>query len=431
MPIQTDSPPTLVIDHIGRLVTCEAPFDGQDPLGVIEDAAVVVSGGVLAAVGPRRQVRPEAGWPLAASVIDARGRVVTPGFVDCHTHLCFGGDRRAEYALRREGVSYATIAEQGGGILSTVQATRQALRECPEQLAESVGRRLDHMLIHGTTTAEVKSGYGLSTETELAILRLYRSVDRGHPVDLVPTFLGAHDIPLEFRSDGEAGRLRFVELLCQESLPAVAGEGLARFCDIFCEKGAFTLEESRRVLCRGIDLGLGAKIHCDQFHSLGGTRLAAEIGAVSVDHLHVTAPADASALAAGGTVPVGLPGVTYFLGLSDATPWKEFYRAGAPMALATDWNPGTCMTGNPQAIASIASSRWRMPDSLILRGLTIEAARAIGRAQDLGSVAIGKQADVLVLDCRHEGELMYHFGVNHVDTVVKAGRIVVCGGRRV
>ena len=425
------APPTLVIDHIGRLVTCEGSPENPHDLGVIEDAAVVISGSRITARGPRRDVVPEKGWPRGTSVVDAGGHVVMPGLIDCHTHVCFAGDRQHEYQERVAGVGYQAIAERGGGILSTVREMRQALNENPDELATRLVSRLNQMLAYGTTTAEVKSGYGLSTEAELAILRLYRHVDHTHSIDLIPTFLGAHEVPSEFRAQGTPGRGHYLDLVCQETLPAVAAEGLARFCDVFCEKGVFTVEESRRVLRRGIELGMGAKMHCDQFTALGGTRLAAELGAVSVDHLHVTAPTDARALAQSGVVAVGLPGVTYFLGLDDATPWSALREAGVPLALATDFNPGTCMTENLQSIASIASSRWRMPDNMILRGLTIEAAKAVGRDSEMGSVAVGKQADLLVLDCRHEGALTYHFGVNHVETVIKAGRAVIQGGQHV
>ena len=424
-PSQSVSQAILAIDHIGRLVTC----GGEDALGVIPDAAVVITGRRIVALGPRQDVVPPGGWRSGIQVIDAGGRVVLPGFVDCHTHLCFAGERRGEYQARVGGASYQELAARGGGILSTVRDTRRALTEQREELAGLLRGRLDQMLSHGTTTVEVKSGYGLSTETELATLRLYQEVDHTHPVDLIPTFLGAHEIPPEFRANGQTGRTRYLDLLCQETLPAVAEHGLARFCDVFCEKGVFSVEESRRVLQRGIDLGLGAKIHCDQFNVLGGTALAAELGMVSVDHLHVTPRANVRDLAAGGAVAVGLPGVTYFLGIEDATPWLEFHQAKVPVALATDFNPGTCMSSNLQIIASIASSRWRMPDTLILRGLTIEAARAVGRADEIGSLATGKLADLLILDCDHEGELTYHFGVNHVETVIKAGQVVVKGGR--
>ncbi len=423
--------PTLIIDHIGRLVTCEAAADSHDPLGVIEDAAVVIAGEAIAAAGSRSEILARDSWPRGAHVINAGGKVVLPGFVDCHTHLCFAGSRREEYGLRLAGTSYQAIAERGGGILSTVRDTRRALRERPGELADRLRQRLDQMLVHGTTTAEVKSGYGLSTDSEVAILRLYREVDHSHPVDLVPTFLGAHEIPDEFRANGTHGRARYVDLLLEETLPAVAEQHLARFCDVYCEKGLFTVEDSGRILGRALELGLAPKIHCDQFSALGGLRLAAELGAVSADHLHVTPPAAVDSLAKSGTVAVGLPGVTYFLGLEDATPWPEFRRAGVPLALATDFNPGTCMTNNLQAIASIASSRWRMPVDVILRGMTIEAARAVGGAEDIGRIASGKRADLLILDCEHEGDLVYRFGVNHVGTVIKRGHVVVEKGHRV
>lgn len=427
----THQPATLVIDHIGRLVTCAAPHGTPSSLAVVEDAAVAIGGRHVLALGPRRELVPPRGWPSGCRIIDAERRVVVPGFVDCHTHLCFAGSRRDEYQERLGGASYASIAQRGGGILSTVRQTRAALRGRRAALAEDLRSRLDRMLLHGTTTAEVKSGYGLATGDELDTLRLYRDVGATHPLELVPTFLGAHELPPEFREDGEAGRARYLDLVCNEMLPAVATEKLAAFCDVFCEAHVFGVEDARRVLERGAELGLRPKLHCDQFHALGGVGLAADLKAVSVDHLHVTSPSDAALLARAGTVAVGLPGVTYFLGLEDRTPWAAFRDAGVPLALASDFNPGTCMTSNLQTIASIASSRWRVPDPMIFTALTLHAARAVMREHDLGSLAVGKQADLLILDCAHEGDVTYHFGVNHVETVVKAGQVVVRGGRRV
>ncbi len=422
---------TLIIDHIGRLVTCASATGDAAAWAVTEDAAVVVGGRRILALGPRRDLVSRGGWPPGCRIIDAERHVVMPGFVDCHTHLCFAGSRRDEYQERLRGASYESIAQRGGGILFTVRETRAALRERRADLAEDLRRRLDQMLLHGTTTAEVKSGYGLTTDDEMDTLRLYKEVGRTHPVELVPTFLGAHELPPEFRKDGEAGRGRYLDLVCNEMLPAVASERLAAFCDVFCEEHVFGVEDARRVLERGAKLGLRPKLHCDQFHALGGVRLAADLQAVSVDHLHVTSPSDAALLARAGTVAVGLPGVTYFLGAEDRTPWAAFRDAGVPFALASDFNPGTCMTGNLQTIASIGSSRWRVPDPMILEGLTLHAARAVGRERDLGSLAVGKQADLLILDCAHEGDLTYRFGVNHVQTVIKAGTLVVQGGRLV
>lgn len=426
------SPPTLVIDRIGRLVSCDHLGNGTaNPLGVIENAAITIDGAHISALGPRNAVMPTRGWPPGVEVLDAAHQTVLPGLVDCHTHLCFGGDRRQEYQERRLGVSYETIAARGGGILSTVTATRRALQEDPGSLVERMQGYLDQMLLHGTTTAEVKSGYGLSTEAEVAMLRLYRDVNASHPVDLIPTFLGAHLVPSEYRFRDGHGRRRYVDLLCEEMLPAVAGEGLAEFCDVFCERDAFTVEEAERILRRGLELGLKPKLHCDQFHAIGGTKVAAALRATSVDHLHVTPASEVEPLAAAGTVAVGLPGVTYFLGLEDATPWRAFHEAGVPLALATDFNPGTSMTNNLQIIASFASSRWRMPDELILPAITREAAWAVGRQDSLGTLGPGRPADLIILDSPHEGVVTYHYGVNHVDTVIKGGRIQVRGGCRV
>lgn len=426
------STPSLVIDRIGRLVTCVQTGHGtRNPLGIIENAAITIEGSHISALGPRDAVIPTRGWPRGVQVLDAAHRAVLPGLVDCHTHLCFGGDRRHEYQERRLGVSYEAIAARGGGILSTVTATRQALQDDPDSLVERMKGYLDQMLLHGTTTAEVKSGYGLSTEAEVAMLRLYRDINARHPIDLIPTFLGAHQTPPDYRTPDDRGRRRYVDLLCEEMLPVVASEGLAEFCDVFCERDVFTAGESERILRRGLDLGLKPKLHCDQFHAIGGIKVAAALRATSVDHLHVTPPSAVEPLAAAGTVAVGLPGVTYFLGLEDATPWRALHEAGVPMALATDFNPGTSMTNNLQIIASIASSRWRMPDELILPAITREAARAVGRQDSLGSLAPGRPADLIILDSSHEGVLTYHFGVNHVDTVIKGGRIHVRGGCRV
>jgi imidazolonepropionase len=364
----------------------------------------------------------------AVSEIDATGKVVCPGFVDPHTHLVWMGDRAAEFEQRVAGATYMEIMEAGGGIMSTVRATREA---SVDELVMAARTRLDRMLAHGTTTVEVKTGYGLTTEAELRQLEAIVALDRLHPATVVPTFLGAHAIPSEYRNRPDA----YVDLIIEEMLPAVAEKALALeidppFCDAFCEEGAFDLQQTRRILEAARDLGFPLKVHVDEFKALGGTRLAVELGATSADHLVKTAPEDIAALGRADTVAVSLPSTPFGLGHTTYTPARALLAAGAALALATDCNPGTAWNESMPFVIALACRYLRLTPAQALVAATLNAAHALQLSENRGSLMPGYAADLLVLnvpDYRHVG---YRFGTNPVALVIKDGKIVCERGER-
>jgi len=385
-------------------------FVGPDEL--IEDGAVAVQDGAIAAVGPTAEVIREYPPENAAESIDASGRTVLPGFVDAHTHALFAGDRSDEYAAKLRGKTYEEIMAEGGGILSTVSAVRAADEQ---QLVENLRGHLDTMLAHGTTTVEVKSGYGLDTDSELKMLRALDRVDADHPVDVVPTFMGAHAVP-----EGYA-EAEYVDEVITEQLPAVADQGVAEFCDTFTETGVFSVEQSRRVLQAGIEYGLTPKVHAEELSHLGGTQLAAEVGAASADHLlHATAE-DAKALADAGTTPVLLPGTAFSLGAEYAD-YEQFHDAGCSVAVATDFNPNCYSQSMPMAIALACSGMGMTPRDAIAAA-TAGGAAAVDRPS-LGTLEQNSPADLLVVGGPTHVYLPYNFGINTVDVVVKNGAVV-------
>ncbi len=390
-------------------------------LGLIEDGAVAIAAGRVVAVGPSREVRPHFD---ATREIDARGKVVCPGFVDPHTHLVWMGDRAAEFEQRIAGATYMEIMAAGGGIMSTVRATRDA---SVDELVAAMRPRLDRMLAHGTTTVEVKTGYGLETAAELRQLEAIVALDRIHPVTLVPTFLGAHAVPTEYRDCPAA----YVDGVIHEMLPAVADKsralGLPRlpFCDVFCEDGAFDLAQSRRILEAARALGFPLKIHVDEFATLGGARLAVELGATSADHLVTTPPEDIAALGASQTMAVSLPCTPFGLGYTAYTPARALLEAGAALALATDCNPGTAWNESMSFVIALACRYLRITPAQALVAATLNAAFAIGLGERVGSLAPGYAGDLLLLDVPDYRHLGYRFGVNPVALVVKDGKVVV------
>lgn len=414
----------LLITNIGQLVTCaspEGPKRGaamRDP-GIIPDGAVAVKEGRLIAVGPADALA----GVRAARVVDARGTAVCPGFVDAHTHVVYAGDRVHEFELRIQGASYMEIMAAGGGIVSTMRQTRAA---APADLVAAALPRLDEMLALGTTTVEIKSGYGLEPQAELAMLRAIAELERRHPCTLVPTFLGAHTVPPEFRDDA-AG---YVAQVIDEMLPAVsawyaaspfAAAGVPLFVDVFCEDHAFTVAQAERILRAGQAAGFGAKIHVDQFTSLGGAAMAAAIGAVSADHLDVTRPADVARLAASGTVCVPLPAVNFNLGQTAFAPARALVDAGAAVALATDANPGSAPCLSMPLVMAIACRYQRLLPAEALLAATINAAHALRLADRVGSLEVGKQADLLLLKQADYRHLAYFFGGNPVARILKRG----------
>ncbi len=394
-------------------------------LGIIFNGAVAIQDGRVVAVGPTAEVRARvhARWE-----IDATGRVVVPGFVDPHTHLVWHGDRAGEFEQRIAGASYLEIMAAGGGIMSTVRATRSA---SVADLVRGLRQRLDRMLAHGATTVEVKTGYGLDTETELRLLEAIVEANRTHPVTVIPTFLGAHAIPVEFRERPEA----YVTLVVEEMLPAVAEKsrqlGLASlpFCDVFCERGAFDLAQTERILRAAQALGFPLKVHVDEFAPLGGTRLAVALGAVSVDHVVTTPPEDIAALGASDTVAVSLPCTPFGLGQCEYTPAKAILAAGGTLALATDCNPGTAWCESVPFAIALACRYLHLTPKQALVAATLNAAFAVGLGHEVGSLAQGYAGDLLVLDVPDYRHLGYRFGGNPVAVVVKRGVVVWQKGR--
>lgn len=421
------SPADFIIVHAGQLLTLagpnEAPRTGSTmtDLGLVSDGAVAVSEGVIVAAGTTAEVM-DAVVPAPGSVmLDAAGAVVLPGLVDPHTHLVFAGSRADEFELRVQGASYQEIAARGGGILSTMRATRAATEA---DLVALGRRRLDQMLAHGTTTVEAKSGYGLTVEDELKCLRVINRLTAVHEVDVIPTFLGAHAVPPEF-ADDPAG---YVTLIIDEMLPAVIDEDLAEFCDVFCEVGAFTPQQSRDVLTAAREAGLDAKIHADELSDLGGAALAADVEAISADHLLMASDDGLRALAAVGTIAVLLPGTALFLGLPFA-PAQKMLEAGVAIAVGTDFNPGTSPTYSMFAAIALSCAGMKLTPAQAIVAATINAAHALGVAEEVGSLEPGKAADLVIVGVEDYRELGMRFGVNPVQTVVKRGRVVYRAGR--
>ncbi len=412
----------LIVRNIGQLVTLEGPSGpragpAQKELAIVRRGAVAAVDGRIVAVGTEGEVTEAIESTPDTLVLDAGGAVVTPGFVDPHTHAVFARTREDEFAMRVEGKSYEEIAEAGGGIRSSVRSLRAA---SADDLLTRGRATLDRMLTHGTTTAEVKSGYGLSLEAELKTLRVIDTLARTHDVDVVPTFLGAHEFPDEWRDDRDG----YVVHVADEMIPAVAGEGLAKFCDVFCEEGVFTFEQSRRILLAGVDAGLAPKIHADELHASGGAELAAMVGAVSADHLVCVSDDGIVKLAEAGVVAVLLPGTTLSLGKTEFARARAMIEAGVPVALATDCNPGSSMTESMQIIVSLASMMLRMTPAEAITAATVNAAAAVGLDGEIGTLAPGKLCDLVIWEVDDHRAIPYHYGVNLATSVVKRGRVV-------
>ncbi|MFN8475800.1 MAG: imidazolonepropionase [Anaerolineae bacterium] len=419
----------LLIHSAAQLVTCATP-DGKPrrgaamrDVGIVVDGAVAVADGAIVAVGKTDDVLAVA---KPRRSIDASGHVVCPGFVDAHTHVVYAGNRIAEFEMRLAGATYLDIMAAGGGIVDTMRATREASLV---EIATQSQARLDTMLSLGTTTAEVKTGYGLDTPTELKLLQAIAQLDLTQHVDLVPTFLGAHALPPEYRGRGDD----YVTLVNSEMLPIVAAwyksshfpaEDTPCFVDVFCERNAFDVAQSRRVLETGKALGMDVKAHVDEFVSLGGLPMAVDLGAASVDHLDATTPDDMARLAASDTVGVVLPAVNFNLGSVDYADARTLVDAGAAIALATDINPGSAPCPSMPLVMAIACRYQRLLPSEALVAGTLNAAHAIGVGGRVGSIEVGKQADLLIVDAPDYRYLAYEFGGNLVGRVIKYGNIV-------
>lgn len=412
------TPDSVLVSHAAELLTLRGPpgprvRESSMDLGLIEDGAVYAEGARIVDVGPTREVL--ARHPRARVTIDASGKLVLPGFVDAHTHAVFAGSREHEVEWKAQGLTYAEIAARGGGILHTVRTTRDA-RE--EDLARTAAERLRAMRAHGTTTAEVKSGYGLRTDDETKLLRAARSAGDLADVDVVPTFLGAHAVPPEYQGDADG----YVNRLIEEALPAVAGEHLADFCDAFVEAGYFNAEQARRLLLRAREAGLGVKVHADELSESGGAVLAGELQATSADHLLHPSEAGIEGMARAGVVAVLLPATS----LASRLPYADGRRlidAGIPVALGTDFNPN-CWCESMQLAISLACHHNDLLPAQGIVAATINAAYAVGRADRAGSLEPGKLADLLVLDVPSYRHIGYRLGGNAVDVVLRRGRVV-------
>jgi len=409
--------PEILIVNAAQIIKplVDPPKDRK--LDILKGAALAIKGGVIAALGDQGEILSRFQIGPSTQVIEATGKVVTPGFVDSHTHPIFCGNRVDEFEMRLRGKSYQEIAQAGGGIRSSVRGLREASKA---ELIEHALPRLDRFLTYGTTTLEAKSGYGLSIEDEIKSLEVIRELNGRHPIDLIPTFLGAHEIPDEYRSN----RQRYIELVTREMIPRVVDEGLAEFCDVFCEEGVFSIEESRRILRAAKEAGLKLKIHADQLHPTGGAELAAELGAISADHLEWISERGIQRLAEVGVVATLLPGSVFFLGMDRYPPARSLLEAAVPVALATDFNPGSCMTESMPMILTLAAIQMRMSPEEVLWAATAGGAQAVDRKGELGTIAVGKKADLVIWDVPDYREIPYHFGVNLVHTVIKSGKIV-------
>lgn len=413
--------PDMLITGVGELATAQGkrPLAGEDQSSITRRAGVEVlcRDGRIVFVGSPEERRVRFGEADGTERLDLGGRTLVPGFVDAHTHLPWAGYRESEFAQRLAGATYLEIAAAGGGILSTVRSTRAASED---ELAENTRQRLDRMLQHGTTTAEVKSGYGLSLEHELKQLRAIDRAGREHTVDVVPTLMAAHEFPPEHRDD----RDRWVDEIVGEVVPAAAAAGLARFCDVFCEQGVFTVEQARRVLEAGMAHGLAPRLHADEFVDSGAAELAGDLGAVSADHLVAVSDAGIAALAHGGVLGVMLPGVSFFLMKRDYAPARRLIEAGVPLVLATDCNPGSSHTESLPFIIQLAVFQMGLTIEECLTAVTLNAACCLGLGETAGSIEEGKAADLVVLDMPNLLHLGYHLGVNPVHAVIKGGRVV-------
>jgi len=397
----------IIIKNANELLTLKGPNtprkkEEMKDLTIIKNGSIAIKDGLIVDIGKNLSYKSE-------KIIDAKEKTVMPGFVDPHTHLVYAGSREFELDMKLQGYSYMDILKKGGGISYTVNETRKA---SISDLVNDGNKRLDTMLSYGTTSCEAKSGYGLNTETELKILKCIKKLDETHAVDIVPTFLGAHAIPNEYTAK------EYVDIVVNEMIPKV--KNYVKFCDVFCEKGVFTVEQSRRILKTGKEHGLVPKIHADEIVDTGGAALAVEVGAISADHLLRANDKGLKQMAKNGVVGVMLPGTPFSLMMKDYADARKMIEYGIPLALATDLNPN-CWTENMQFMIQLACFNMKLTPSEAVTAATFNAACAIGLNDTVGSLEAGKQADIVILDCPNHMWIPYHFGVNLVETVIKKG----------
>ncbi len=405
----------LLIKNAKQLLNPITNSSNAGRLEIIKNGLIACFQGKIVLSGSTSELINQVHLVDNATTIDATSKVVTPGFVDPHTHPVFYGTRENEFEMRCQGKSYKQIAETGGGIRYSVRQLRTASKE---QLIQHALPYLDRFIQHGTTTIEAKSGYGLSLEDELKSLEVIHELNRLHPIDLIPTFLGAHEIPDEYRHHREG----YIDLIIKEMIPQVAERKLAEFCDIFCEEHVFNFQESEKILTAALDHGFKLKIHADQLTDSGGAELAAKLGAVSADHLDYATPKTIEKLKSAGTISVLLPGAVFFLGLNRYAPARKMIDAGMRVALATDFNPGSCMTESMALMMTLGCIYMKMLPEEVWLATTLHAAQAVSRTSAIGSFTPGANADLVIWNIPNYQYLPYHFGVNLVDQVIKNGK---------
>lgn len=408
----------ILIKNISQLVTMSggsSPRRGRQmsDVGILMDGWVLIENDRIISVGSG-----EAPVKKDCLIIDGKGKTVAPGLIDSHTHLIHGGSREDELEMKLMGVPYIEILKKGGGILSTVRATREMSKE---DLKWKAKRSMDEMIIHGTTTCEAKSGYGLNFQDEIKCLEVIRELKGEHPLSLIPTYLGAHAVPLEYKDN----RDEYIKLVTEKVIPYISREKLAEFIDCFCEEGVFSVDESRIILKKGKEMGLLAKIHADEIEPMGGAELAGELDAISAEHLLAASEQGMVSLRDNGVIPVLLPATSFYLMLGRYADARKMIELNLPVALATDYNPGTCPTESLQNVMAFACFGMRMTPKEIITAMTINAACAVNRQDEIGSIEEGKRADIVIFNTPNLNYLVYHFGINHVDIVIKDGRIVV------
>lgn len=416
----------MIIKNISCLVTCAGSFpktkDKLKDAGIIENGYIVIEDNFIVDIGSGDGYKKYLNDNRV--VVDAQGKTVTPGLIDSHTHVVYAGSREFELPLKLQKMKYIDILNAGGGILSTVSKTREASQET---LEAETRKRLDLMLSHGTTTVESKSGYALDFENEIKMLQVNKNLNKTHPIDIVSTYLGAHAIPKEYKGNRE----EYINLMINEVMPYIKENNLAEFVDCFCEEGVFTVEEARKILKVGQELGLKAKLHADEIESIGGAELAGEIKAVSAEHLVAASDEGIKAMADNNVIAVLLPTTSFYLMLNKFARARKMIEEGVPVALSTDCNPGTSPTESLQSTMTFACFGLRMMPEEIINAMTINAACAVGREKEIGSIEIGKKADIAIFNAKNLNYLFYHFGVNAVDKVIKNGSIVVQDGKPV
>ncbi|RFU68172.1 imidazolonepropionase [Peribacillus saganii] len=420
----------IFIRNANQIVTLEGssskPLAGKemDQIQILANGSIWIEDGVIQFVGSDEEAAELYINRLQeADIFDATGKLVTPGLVDPHTHLVFAGSREKEFGMRLQGATYMEIMNNGGGIHATTSATREASHQT---LFKESRKRLDQFLLHGVTTIEAKSGYGLSLEHEIKQLEVARKLDEKHPIDIISTFMGAHAVPSEYKKNPDD----FVDYVINEMIPEVARLKLAEFNDVFCERGVFTPEQSKRILEAGLKHGLTPKVHADEIEPFEGAELAASIGAISAEHLLKASDKGIKALAEKGVIAVLLPGTAFFL-MAESANGRKMIDAGVPVALSTDCNPGSSPTVSMPLVMNLGCLRMGMTPAEVLTACTINAAHAINRANEIGSLEKGKKADVTIFDVNNYMDLQYRYGVNHVHSVIKNGEVVVNRGRLV